>query len=81
MSIEGKELSAVEYLKTLELQIAKDVIEMAKKGRVKDSVKLKARLALLNKIAPDMTRHDISITGDSPYEIIMRKIAETEKGE
>src|SRR5574340_579249 len=62
-----KGMSPVEYLTQKVGTIITRVEAIATSGTSDDNVKLKANLALLNKIVPDVTRNEIEVKR-SPYE-------------
>lgn len=54
--------------------------KIATEGTLKDAVKLKANIALLNKVLPDLTKNEVKVTV-SPYERILAALEEGDKND
>ena len=66
--------TVLDYLHRLDRQIIQRIDHIARLGEAGDSVKLKANIALLNKILPDLTRADLEIRSEAPYKKIAKFI-------
>jgi len=73
-----KHLAPIDYLTQVQLMIIGRIEKLAVSGTKEDGVKLKANLALLNKILPDLTRNEQTVT-ISPYERIQQAIDKKEE--
>ena len=66
-----KNIAPIDYLTQVQAAILGRIERLAMSGTTKDTVKLKANLALLNKILPDLTKNEVTFK-ESPYERIAR---------
>ena len=64
---------AFQYLKDRQLKILKRIEKLSESGELEDAIKLKASQILLNKVMPDITKHEIEMP-KSPYELILEQI-------
>ena len=73
-----KGMSPVEYLTIQAGGMIQRVEAIAMSGTAQDSVRLKANLALLNKVVPDVTRNEIEVKR-SPYERFLEMLEGAER--
>jgi hypothetical protein len=66
-------MSPVEYIEKKQRAIIDRVEGIACSGRLEDAVKLKANLALLNKVLPDIQKSEVTVT-ISPYQRILNAL-------
>jgi len=68
-----KHIAPIDYLNQVQLAIVGRIEALAIRGTKEDSIRLKANLALLNKILPDLTKNEVTHT-ISPYEKIQKAL-------
>lgn len=74
--ITEKDFDAITYLEHKIKEVIERIEGLAVLSEPKDSVKLKANIALLNKILPDRTKMDLDIKNSAPYELLKKHLEE-----
>ena len=69
-----KDFNMIVYLEKFQKKVIDKIVTLSETGTEKDSVKLKANQAILNKLLPDRTKMDLDVKNNAPYEILLKQL-------
>ena len=74
-------MNAIDYLDEMEMEVFGNIMNLARKGKPSDAVRLKANMAVYNKIRPDRTKLDLDVKCTAPYEVLVKNLINKEESD
>ena len=74
-----KDFNVIDYIEKFQKRTVNKILKLSESGTEKDSVKLKANLAILSKLVPDRTKMELDMRNSAPYDLLKKHLEE--KGE